>query len=213
MSRIGIVCCVSVLSVVVCAGAGGKKPVARIVEVKGTATIVGQENSDRPAAVYGTVYADERLVIGDDSQVMLVFRSGGQVERVAASGTFQVTRNGCEPRKGVEELPALQQHRVPGNNIDRDLSGIVQGGVVTVRRRAHPAALSDRLRNTQLRGPCARGDLPTARFHALGVEAQVLLACCPGSEALHARICTRWEIASGRPRPSRPSWNMPARRR
>ena len=59
MCRKPVVLLVAVALVVVGVGAGPRAPVARVWEVKGKATIVETENFDRPAAIYGTVYADE----------------------------------------------------------------------------------------------------------------------------------------------------------
>ena len=115
------------------AGDGARSPVARVLEVKGKATIVDPENFDRPAALFGTVYADDRLVVDKKSSVVLVFRGDGHVERVAASGTLKVTQDGCQPRAGVERLPMPEQSRALVGKISKGSRGIVQGGVVMAR--------------------------------------------------------------------------------
>ena len=55
------------------AGWGGASPAARILEIKGKAMVVEAKDLDRPAAVYGTIYADERIVVEKNSQVTLGF--------------------------------------------------------------------------------------------------------------------------------------------
>jgi hypothetical protein len=138
MCRTWTVLLVAVALVVVGAGAGGRSPAARVLEIKGKATIVEGEDFDRPAAVYGTVYADERLLVAPDSQVMLVFRGDGHIERVVARGTFKVTQNGCQPQTGVEQVALSERNKATVGKISKGSRGIVQGGVVLVRSALPP---------------------------------------------------------------------------
>ena len=136
MRRNPLVLLIAVALVVVGVGAGPRAPVARVLEVKGKATVVEAENFDRPAAVYGTIYADERLVVAKDAKVTLVFRGDGHVERVVAPGTFEVTPNGCRPRTGVQRMPMSERNRAIVGRISKGSRGIVQGGVVVARAAA-----------------------------------------------------------------------------
>jgi hypothetical protein len=138
MNRNRVVPLVAVALVVIGAGAGPRSPAARVLEMKGKATIVEAENFDRPAALYGTIYADERLVVAKDAQVTLVFRSDGHVERVVAPGTFQVTQSGCQPQTGVQQVAMSEQNRATVGKISKGPRGIIQGGVVMVRSPAPP---------------------------------------------------------------------------
>ena len=142
MYRTWTVLLVAAALVTVGAGAGGRAPAARVLEIKGKATIVEGENLDRPAAIYGTIYSDERLMVTPDSQVMLVFRGDGHIERVVAPGTFKVTQNGCQPQTGVEQVPLSEQNRATIGKISKGSRGIVQGGVVLVRSPAPPTSNS-----------------------------------------------------------------------
>jgi hypothetical protein len=134
------------------AGAGGRSPAARVLEVKGKVTVVEAENFERPAAVYGTVYADERLVVGKDARVALVFRGDGHVERVAAAGTFTVTPSGCQPETGVQRVDMPEQNRATIGKISKGRPGIVQGGVIMARAAAPSSSTGG--------GPPPEGELP-----------------------------------------------------
>ena len=46
-------------------GGGESTPAARVLDVKGTATIIDREDFDRPVAIYGTIYGGERIVVGE----------------------------------------------------------------------------------------------------------------------------------------------------
>jgi hypothetical protein len=138
MYRTWTVLLAAIVLVVTNAGAGGRAPAARVLEMKGKATIVEGENFDRPAAVYGTIYSDERLKVTSDSQVTLVFRGDGHIERVVAPGTFKVTQHGCQPQTGVEQVPLSEQNRATVGKISKGSRGIVQGGVAMMRSPAPP---------------------------------------------------------------------------
>lgn len=127
---------IAVALVVVGAGAGPRAPAARVLEVKGKVSIVESEDFGRPAVVYGTVYADDRLVVAKDAKVTLVFRGDGHIERVVVPGTFRVTQNGCRPRTGVQQTPMSEQNRAIVGRISKGSRGIVQGGVVVARAAA-----------------------------------------------------------------------------
>jgi hypothetical protein len=118
------------------AGPGPMSPAARVLAVKGKATIVEAETSDRPAAIYGTIYADERLAVAKDAEVTLVFRGDGHVERIAAPGTFTVTPDGCQPQTGVKRVHMPEKNRAVVGKISKGPRGIVQGGVVMARAAA-----------------------------------------------------------------------------
>ena len=134
-------------------GADDPIPAARVLELKGTATILDSENFDRPVALYGTIYGGERIVVGEDAQVTLVFRGEGQIERIAAPGTFAISPNGCEPRTGVEQVSVPERHRATIGKISKGNRGIVRGGVMVARAVAHSQS---RRRNTA--GPGGRRD-------------------------------------------------------
>jgi hypothetical protein len=120
-------------TVFVAAGAGLRSPAARVLEVKGKATILDLENFDRPAAMYATLYSDDRLVIDKNASAVLVFRADGHIERLTAPGTFQVTQNGCQPRTGIEVVAVPERSQSLVGKVSRGPRGIVQGGVTLVR--------------------------------------------------------------------------------
>ena len=119
-------------------GAGDPIPAARVVELKGTATILDSDNFDRPVALYGTIYGGERVVVGEGAQVTLIFRGEGQIERIAAPGTFAISPHGCEPRTGVEQVSVPERHRATIGKISKGNRGIVRGGVLVARSVASP---------------------------------------------------------------------------
>ena len=119
------------------AGDGGaRSPIARVLEVKGKATIIDPESIERPAAVFGTVYDDDRLSVDKNSSVVLVFRGDGHLERIAAAGTLRMTPDGCQPNSGIQRLAMSEQGRTLVGKISMGAKGIVQGGVVVARGEA-----------------------------------------------------------------------------
>lgn len=135
MQRTSIVILVAVV-LTLGMGAGPRMPVARVLEVKGKASIIEAEGYERPAAVYGTIYADESLAVNDAGQVTLIFREDGHVERVVAAGKFQVAKDGCRPKQGVEQVKLSDKSRTAIGRIGKGSRGIVQGGVVMPRAPA-----------------------------------------------------------------------------
>jgi hypothetical protein len=121
------------------AGPGGRSPAARFLQVKGKATVLEADSFDRPAALYGTIYANERLVVDNGAQVTLVFRGDGHVERITAPGKFTVTPKGCQPQAGVQRVEMAEQARATIGKISSGPRGIVQGGVVVARAAAPPS--------------------------------------------------------------------------
>jgi hypothetical protein len=119
---------VLLLAVAVGAGDGARSPVARVLEAKGKATIVDPDNFDRPAAVFGILYADDRLTVDKDSSVILVFKADGHMERAAVAGTLKLTQNGCQPKTSVEQMAMSEQNRTLVGKISKGPRGIVQGG-------------------------------------------------------------------------------------
>ena len=142
--------------VVAGAGWGGSAPAARVLEIKGKARVVEAKDLDRPAAVYGTIYADERIVVEKNTQVTLVFRGDGHAERIVAPGTYQVTEKGCKPSKGVEQVAMPEENRVVVGKLSKGPRGIVQGGVVMPRAPApHPKDDKPTPKPTDLGAPSA----------------------------------------------------------
>jgi hypothetical protein len=128
-------------SVFVGAGAGARSPAARVLEVKGKIAIISPDKSQRTAAMFSTVYADDRLVAGSGAQATLVFRSDGHIERIGSPGTFQVTASGCEPKNNVVQVAMSQQNQAVVARISAEPGGIIQGGVVVAR--GGPGVLND----------------------------------------------------------------------
>lgn len=139
MQRTWVVLWAVLVVFVVAAGAGPRSPAARVLSVKGKAMIVEPENYDRPAATYGTIYSDEKLVVSKDSLVALVFRADGHIERIAKAGTFQVTQNGCQPTNGIERVAMSEAALATIGKVSKGSRGIVQGGVVMARSPAPSA--------------------------------------------------------------------------
>ena len=143
-------------------------PAARVLELKGTATILDSENFDRPVAMYGTIYGGERIVVGEGAQVTLVFRGEGQIERIAAPGTFTISPTGCQPRKGVEQVAVPERHRATIGKISKGNRGIVRGGVMVARSVA-PSNLDEEMPQESESFEIAAGKLHARlRGHAPG---------------------------------------------
>ena len=115
------------------AGDGARSPAARVLELKGKATIVDPENFDRPAALFSILYANDRLTVDKGATVTLVFRGDGHVER-AAAGALTVTPDGCQPKTGVERVVMSEQARSVVGKVSTGAKGIIQGGVVVARQ-------------------------------------------------------------------------------
>jgi hypothetical protein len=113
-----------------------RKAAARVLELKGSAAVVFPDGYRRPAATFGTLYDGDRLVLEKDSAVVLAFRQDGRVERIAAAGTFRVTADGCQPRKGVELVSMSDENRELIARLSKGPRGIVQGGVMVARSAA-----------------------------------------------------------------------------
>ncbi len=141
VNRNGIVLLLGISTVFVAAGAGTRLPAARVLEVQGKVTIVNPDRSDRPAATFSILYADDSLVAVKGAQITLIFRGDGHIERVAAPGKFQVAQTGCQPATGVERVTLSEPNRAVVAKISMGSQGIVQGGVVVAR--GVPSAGSD----------------------------------------------------------------------
>ena len=113
---------------------GARSPVARVLEVKGKATIVDPDDFHRPAAGFGVLYAGDQLTVDKDSSVVLVFKADGHVER-AVAGTLKLTASGCEPKTGVEQVAMSEQNKALVGRISKGPRGIIQGGVVVAGSR------------------------------------------------------------------------------
>jgi len=129
------------------AGGGARSPAARIVEIKGQAAIVDPENFDRQAALFGTLYANDRLKLEAKASVTRVFRSDGHIERLASPGPFTVTPEGCTPEADIERPALSAQSRSTVGKIAKGPRGIVQGGVVVARAPARPPKKEENARN------------------------------------------------------------------
>jgi len=167
------------------AGWGGRTPAARVLEIKGKAEVVEAKDLARPAAVYGTIYADERIVVEKNAQVTLVFRGDGHLERIVAPGTYQVFEKGCKPSKGVEQVAMPEENRVVVGKLSKGPRGIVQGGVVMARAPA----------------PRPKDDGPTSKSKDLDVPPNEKAAASPemgeirpivGSTVLTAKPVFSW---------------------
>jgi hypothetical protein len=115
---------------------GPRKPAARFLEIKGNVVIRDPGNYQRPAVTFGTVYADDRIVVGKGAQAMLAFRADGHVECITAASTLQVTSEGCRPKSGVEQIAMPATQRAILSKLSRGPNGIVQGGVMVARAAA-----------------------------------------------------------------------------
>lgn len=97
-------CVFLLLSSVVSSAAAAPKPVARILELKGSVTIQSGEGKSRSAAVYGTVFEGDTLSVADGTQVVLVFRQDGHSERLKVASKFTASSAGCAPKDRVESI-------------------------------------------------------------------------------------------------------------
>jgi hypothetical protein len=117
---------------------GDRAPVARVLQIQGTADLSESESTTRPVAVYGTIYVDEKLKLAERSQVTLVFRADGHLERIVKAGQYQITKTGCRPKSGVEQVAMSEQAKATIGKVSKGPRGIVQGGVVLARSPAPP---------------------------------------------------------------------------
>jgi hypothetical protein len=176
MYRTWAVLLASVALVFLAAGAGGRSPVARLLAVKGKAIVVEGKDFERPATVYGTIYADERLVVGEGARVTLVFRGDGHIERVVASGRFRVTEKGCRPQSGVEQVAMSKQNRATVAKVSKGKRGIVQAGVVMARSAA----------------PTSKGDDPPPRGELTRIPRSRRISPIPESTLLSPKPAFSW---------------------
>jgi len=153
-------------TVFVAAGAGARSPAARVLEVKGKATILDLENFDRPAAMYATLYSDDRLLVGKNGSAVLVFRADGHIERLTAPGTFKVTQSGCQPKTGIEVVAVPERSQSLVGKVSRGPKGIVQGGVTLVRAPP-PRALSGKNKPAKPMGPPRISPIPESTVLAV----------------------------------------------
>ena len=108
------------------------KPVARVMEARGSVTIKEPPGQTRPARVYGTVFEGENVILGNDSTVALGFRDDGHVEHLKSPGSVTVTAAGTTPRKGVEVVASARVSQTTiGKWIEEMPSGV--GGVSVLR--------------------------------------------------------------------------------
>jgi len=158
VNRNWLILLLGITTVVVASGAGTRFPAARVLEVQGKVTIVSPDKSDRPAALFSVIYADDHLVAAKDAAATLIFRDDGHIERVGSPGTFLVTPSGCQPKIGVEQVVMSEQNRVAVVKISKGPGGIVQGGVV-VARNVPQSTTDNAVNDDEPRGLAAPGQL------------------------------------------------------
>jgi formylglycine-generating enzyme required for sulfatase activity/serine/threonine protein kinase len=84
-------------------GLGRKVPQAMILEVNGPVQWRSAAGVDRTAAPQALVNLDDRLMVGADARVLLVFLADFHKERLKSGSEVTVNWKGCEPADAVQE--------------------------------------------------------------------------------------------------------------
>lgn len=127
-----VVLLAAVVASAVTVGAARKRPVARVVDVRGTVTAMSGGSASRTLKCFGTVYAGETLNVQANSSLSLAFRSDGHLESLQKAGEVTVTEEGCKPVELVRRLSSsARQKRAVGRIVDDTFAGGVAGaGIV-----------------------------------------------------------------------------------
>ena len=111
------------------------RPVARVLEVRGSIRAERADSADRELAVFGTVYEGERLVLAADSWLVLAFRAEGRLERIAGPAEVTVGVGGCVPEELVQPRALARDGGRPVQAAVQQLPPVTRGGATIVRSR------------------------------------------------------------------------------
>ncbi len=145
--------------------ADASKPVARILELKGSVAIKTPEGKTRPAAVYGTVFENELLTVDNAAQVVLVFRHDGHSERLQVPTTFTAGSTGCEPQSDVKKIVSEARRQMLVAKGLKRLPELALAGAVSVPRSGPTEKLP--LRISPIQGATLLTQRPVLRWPAV----------------------------------------------
>ncbi len=117
------------------AAGGAPRPVARLLEVRGSITASREDGSSRELAVFGTVYEGEQLGLEADSSLVLAFRASGRLERIEGPAEVTVGEGGCSPEEHVQQLALAREGGRPVQAAVQQLPAVTRGGATIVRTR------------------------------------------------------------------------------
>lgn len=156
-------------------------PVARVLEVKGSAELQASEGKARPARHYATVYLNDKLTVKPEAQVVVGFRSDGHLERVTRPGSYVVKETRLDPQEGVElaEAPRAARNVVVGTF--KPLPVFPKGATLVARgikSKVHPPEVAP------LMGTTVAAARPTFRWPALAGAGTYEIAVYLGSRTI-----------------------------
>ncbi len=136
MSRIALL---AVLTLGATAGTScADRPIALIFQVKGDVKILAADGMSRKAAMFGGIYAAEKLAVAGDGSVSVRFASDGHRETVAKAGEWQLATTGLQPQANVQVVASTNERGKPLGELMRALpepqGGNGRLGGVTVAR-------------------------------------------------------------------------------
>src|SRR5262249_50415419 len=85
------------------ASLGTSGPQAMILEASGTVRLASPQAAKRQPVPQTLLYHDDRLVLGNDGDVRLVFLQAFHKERLKPGTTVSIRRRGCQPGDAVRE--------------------------------------------------------------------------------------------------------------
>ena len=182
----------------------GARPVARVLEVKGKVTIERSKDSVRPAQVYGTVYAGEKLIVAEKSYAVLGFREDGHLERLKPGGTVTVAASGCEPKTAVEPVAVPKPLKPATDGAVRQLRPVTQGGVTIVRAGGDEKPLPPRV--SPIVGSTVISRRPTFAWPPVTKAARYQVIVYSGGERVWSGTTEKTQLAYGAPAKLRASF-------
>ena len=99
-----------------------QRPVARVLHVEGEAEVHSQASKPRPLAVYGSLYAGDRIHLQPKASVVVGFRRTGELRRVVADKqehAVTITKTNVEPGKNVTTVAAK---KVPSRVVAKSIT-------------------------------------------------------------------------------------------
>jgi formylglycine-generating enzyme required for sulfatase activity len=85
---------------------GTSGPQAMILEARGTVRLMSARDADRQPVPQTLLYQDDRLLVGEDGDVRLVFLQDFHKERLKPGREVSIRRKGCQPGDAVRERQA-----------------------------------------------------------------------------------------------------------
>jgi hypothetical protein len=130
--------CLTIVVLLAAASAPSARPVAHVLETKGTVTARTADGATRKIAPFGTVYAQERLDLKADALVVLAFRRDGHIEQAKGPAEVTVTEAGAAPPSAVAVLTVPPKQEDSVAKVIRQLPAATEMGVAVMRGGPSP---------------------------------------------------------------------------